>query len=98
MNGGIYANIEGTRSLGNEMIGKSEEYNAEIVKLYNYMDELKSGWTGEDNQAYVNQVETYRQELQDLGEVIKQYGNFLLNAASSLEKTRSDIASAAKNL
>ena len=99
MNGkGIYTNIEGTKSLGNEMINQAESYNSEITKLYNNIEELKSGWTGEDNQSYVAQVESYRETLTSLGEIINQYGTFLIKAAASFEKTRSDIASAAKNL
>lgn len=94
----ISADMQGIRSLGQNIQGKAGEYTSEVNKIYNAVEELKNGWQGADNQSYVAKVNEYKETIQNLGKVIEDYGTFLIQTAESLQQLQDDIASAAGRL
>lgn len=94
----ISADMQGIRSLGQNIQGKASEYASEVNKIYNAVEELKNGWQGADNQSYVTKVNEYKETIENLGKVIEDYGTFLIQTSESLQQLQDDIASAAGRL
>lgn len=98
MNGGIRANMGELTNLGNKVVAQSEAYVAQVNKIYSTVDSLSSKWEGTDNQQYVQKVNEYKPDIQNLGEVIRGYGEFLKSTSNTLQQVQNDIASAASRL
>jgi len=94
----LQADTAALRNLGKQVVANSEEYQAEINKIYATVDNLRENWKGEDNQAFVNKVYEYKEGLEALGKEIKNYGFFLDATAGKIERVQSDITSAASNI
>ena len=94
----ISANMDAIRTLGVEVEGKGNEYIGEVNKIYQAVEELRNGWQGEDNQAYITKVNEYKETITSLGRVIEDYGNFLKQTADNLQRLQDDIASQAGRL
>lgn len=86
------------RSLGNEVQGEAAAYRSEVNKIYQVVDNLRTVWNGTDNQAFVTKVNSYKDEMENLGKVIDSYGEFLLQVAKVIDDTQSQIADAAGKL
>ena len=92
------AGYEELEIVANNVATAASEYATEIQKLYSKVEELKNAWSGEDNVAYANKVESYKENLQSLGEVLNDYSVFIKNSVNLLKETQSEIASSASGL
>ena len=94
----ISADMQGIRSLGQNVQGKAAEYANEVTKIYNAVEELKNGWQGADNQSYVAKVNEYKEPIENIGKIIEDYGTFLIQTSETLQRLQDDISSAASRL
>ena len=94
----ISANMDAIRTLGTNVQGYASEYIGEVNKIYGYVEELKNGWQGADNQSYVQKVNEYKETITNLGKVIEDYGNFLVDTANHMQSVQDEISAAAGRL
>lgn len=89
----LYTDTDSMKSVGNSTKANAEEYLSEISKIYNHIDDLASRWKGADNQAYVSKTNEYRADMDKLGHVMDDFGNFIIGAANSYQETQDSIMS-----
>ena len=94
----LKANPEEIKTAGKELVSYAERYIESVKQLYSTVDDLKQAWQGKDNQEFAATVYSYKDNIDALGQVIGNYGVFLQETGSSLEKLQADIAQEASQL
>lgn len=94
----LKARPDDIRNAGKQLVSDAEAYIASVKSLYETVDNLKQSWQGSDNQEFAATVYSYKDNIDALGQVIGNYGVFLQETGSSLEKLQSDIAQEASQL
>lgn len=94
----ISADTGALRTLGTQVLDNSREYQAEVSKVYTNIDNLSANWQGADNQEYINKVNEYRETIEALGKAIGNYGQFLTDTSTNIERVQDEIRSSASNL
>ncbi len=94
----LKASPEQIRTAGQKLVANAESYLQSVKALYDIVDNLNANWKGSDNQQFVGTVNGYKENINALGKVIGNYGEFLQHTANSLEKLQSEIAEQASAL
>ncbi|MBR4260599.1 MAG: WXG100 family type VII secretion target [Clostridia bacterium] len=94
----LKASPEEIRTAGKSLVGNAESYLGSVKSLYDTVDNLQASWQGSDNAQFANTVNSYKENINALGQVIGNYGVFLQETANSLEKLQAEIAQQASNL
>ena len=94
----IQDNTENLSTRGKEVQSLAQDYQNEVSKIYSNIENLRNAWSGQDNQAYINKVNEYKADIENLGKVIDRYGLFLVETARNLENIQNEIASQAGKL
>lgn len=94
----LQANLGQMSYEAKEIQDAAVEYNNAVNELYKIVDNLSSSWQGTDNVAFANQVNSYKQEIVALGNVVNNYALFLNKTSGSLNDLQGDISSAAGKL
>ena len=94
----LKANPDEIKTAGRKLVSNAEAYMSSVKSLYETVDNLKATWQGADNQQFASTVYSYKDNIDALGQVIGNYGVFLQETGSSLEKLQSDIANEASQL
>lgn len=76
----------------------ANNYETEYNQLFGKVQDLSTKWTGEDNTAFTNQIEGFRDDFQRMTQLMRDYASYLRKVAASYRETRSNVASAAKIL
>lgn len=94
----MHANPEALRNLGQNILSDASSYKAEVDKIYATVDNLSTSWKGPDNQEFVNKVNEYKDVIGDLGKMINNYGQFLVDTGNNIERITNEIKSSASNI
>lgn len=94
----LKASPEEIRTAGQRLVSNAETYLGSVKALYEIVDNLNNTWQGSDNKSFVATVNGYKENINALGKVIGNYGEFLQHTANSLEKLQSEIAQQASSL
>ncbi|MBR1386330.1 MAG: WXG100 family type VII secretion target [Bacilli bacterium] len=94
----LKASPEEIRTAGKNLVGNAESYLGSVKALYETVDNLQQNWQGADNVKFAQTVNSYKENINALGQVIGNYGVFLQETANSLEKLQAEIAQQASNL
>ena len=76
----------------------ADSYESEYGALYNSVQELQSAYSGEDNVAFTNQIEGFRDDFARMTKLMREYSQFLRKTANTYRETRAAIAGKAKTL
>lgn len=76
----------------------AQDYVDTIGSFYNIVDELEDVWLGCDNSVFKNTAYSYQESLNELGEVINDYANFLILANNTYSETQNNIADQARRI
>lgn len=76
----------------------ANEYKAQYTELYSTTGNLASTWTGEDNVAFVNQIEGFKADLNAMYAKMMDYASYLRTTAKSYRDTQEAIVKQAKGL
>ena len=77
---------------------QADEYTRLYTQLYSGVSELQGSWTGEDHDAFVTQIEGFKDDFDKMKTLMTQYADFLRNAAQTYADAQDQIASQVKNL
>jgi len=94
----ISTDLEQLKKLGENVKSDAADYASEVRKMYMAVEELANKWKGADNQAYIQQVSSYKADIENLGKVVDNFGTFLIETAANLTRVQNEIKSAAANL
>lgn len=87
--------LDSTAGRVDQLAGTYEnEYNA----LFNLVAAMKSAWEGEDNVAFTNQIEGFRDDFQRMARLMRDYADYLRKAAQAYRDTQDSVASQARTL
>jgi len=89
----IKASYEEMNAAANEITGAANKYQANVDALYNTVSNLETSWKGPDNLTYVETVNSYKENLKALGDVINNYSIFLNKSADYLRETQDEVQS-----
>ncbi len=94
----IRASYAEMKSAANDITKSAEDYQASVDALYVVVDNLTNVWKGTDNLSYAETVNSYKTDMKNLGEVIKDYATFLTRSADAINEAQEDVQTAAGRL
>ena len=75
-----------------------EDYSGLIRELYSKVDKLSGAWQGKDNVAFVAQIRSYEEDLNQISLIMRQYADFLRNSARAYSETQQELATEARHI
>jgi len=86
-------------SSANVIEEKTANYNSEWAKLYTELQSLKSTqWQGVASDTFNSKLEAYRNDFQEMSDVLISYVEYLKSAAENYVKTEEALKEAASGL
>ncbi len=81
--GKIIVATEELKSAAQKVDDMAQSYNESYTELYSIINSLSETgiWQGEDNQAYVQQIEQFRNDFEAMEQLMRSYADFLRKAA-----------------
>lgn len=76
----------------------ADQYESEYGSLFGTVRDLQNAWAGEDNTAFTNQIEGFRDDFQRMTHLMRDYAAYLRKAAGSYRAAQDNIAAGAKSL
>ena len=76
----------------------ADQYKSEYESLFGIVKELQNAWRGEDNVAFTNQIEGFRDDFQRMERLMRDYAAYLRKVAESYRTTQDNIVAQAKTL
>lgn len=95
---GINANPQGMKALGSEVISIAQEYQNNVKRIYQIIDNISSNWSGVDSQQYVAKTNEHRPNIEALGTAIKEYGELVTLAGKNFEAAQEQLKNQASRL
>lgn len=78
--------------------GLAADYKTLYSQLYQKTDSMASSWQYKDNQAYINQINGFKDDLEKMKNLMDTYAQFLRKSADAYQKTQDEITNRAKQL
>lgn len=69
-----------------------QNYNNSIRNLYEKISSLETVWHGSDNKEYVNKILSFKQDIENLGIIVNNYGVLLKKSALKLQEAQEEIS------
>ena len=86
------ANPEILISKGNEIVNQSQEFQDNVQKVYQTVQEMvSSGYLSPEAIAIANTIESYRADLNTMTKVINDYGNLCKTAGQKIINNQDSI-------
>lgn len=76
----------------------ANEYKAQYTELYSTTNSLASTWSGEDNTAFVNQIDGFKDDLEKMYALMNRYAEYLRDTAKRYRETQEAITKQARTL
>lgn len=94
----IKASYGEMKSAADGITKAANNYQTNLEKLYQEVDQLNDAWKGADNQEYIAKVNSYKEDMKSLGVAVDGYAKFLQKAANALNMTQEEIKNMAGRL
>ena len=78
--------------------GLANEYKAQYTELYSQTDALASTWNGKDNEAFKNQIDGFKDDLERMYNLMNRYAEYLRATAKAYRETQEAITTRARAL
>ncbi len=92
------ANYAEMESSAGKIIFAANQYRGEVEALYRDVENLSNVWKGADNLKFVSTVNSYKEDLKALGDIVENYGQFLSKSAQIIKETQNDVTASAGRL
>lgn len=80
------------------VIEKADAYKKLADNLFSEVNNMGSNWQGKDNVAYVNQINGYKAEFEQLDKLMRQYAEMLQTVDKEYVKTLNDSYAIANSI
>lgn len=94
----IMVTPEMLESTASSIEGLANEYKAQYTELYSTTGSLASTWVGADNEAFINQIDGFRDDLERMFNLMNRYAEYLRATAKAYRETQENIVRQAKSL
>ena len=78
--------------------GVAAQYQQLYNKLFSDVGAMQAAWQGKDNQAFTSQIEGFKQDFQQMYQLMVEYSNFLKKSAQTYQQAQDDTVSGAQRL
>jgi len=85
-------------SAAGKIKGLAGEYKAQYEALYSKTGNMASTWSGKDNQAYISQIDQFKDDFESMWKLMLDYADFLTKSARSYRTTQDTVVAEAKKL
>ncbi len=85
-------------SAAKKINGLAGEYKTQYDALYKETGNMATTWNGKDNQAYINQINGYKDDFEKMQNLMISYADFLTKSAKSYRDTQDTVVANAKKL
>ena len=89
---------EELKTTANKINSLAEDYKSLYNQFYIKTSDMKSAWKGEDNTAYIEQIDGFRDDFEAMHAELVEYANFLQTSAKAYIDTQDNRIVQAKNL
>lgn len=89
---------EDLRNSGKKVKSLAEEFLKEVQNLYSESNGVIEHWKGSATDEFVTSVESYHDDMNNLGRAANNYGDFQIKSANIYEETQAGIANSASKL
>jgi len=76
----------------------ADSYKSSYTSLFSTVQEMQNAWAGEDNTAFTNQIEGFRNDFQNMEKLMRDYAAYLRKAAATYRETQDNVAATARTL
>ena len=92
--------VDSTRldSTASQVDHLADDYEGEYKALFTTVQEMQSAWAGEDNTAFTNQIEGFRDDFERMAKLMRDYAAYLRKAAQAYRDTQDNVARQAQTL
>ena len=94
----IKVNYEELNQSGQYLKLKASQYEETIMKMYTIAKQTSSIWQGQDQQAFIQQIEQLQPKLKRMIEVIQAYSNVLITSSQAYQQLQQNRMMQARNL
>ena len=94
----IKVNYEELNQSGQYLKLKASQYEETIMKMYTISKQTSSIWQGQDQQAFIGQIEQLQPKLKRMIEVIQAYSNVLITSSQAYQQLQQNRMMQARNL
>lgn len=95
----IKVTTESLRTQSDKINELATQYYEQYEALFNDVATLTStDWTGDEANAFKEQIEGFRQDFTNMKQKMEEYANFLRTTANNYEETQSNSISTIKSL
>ncbi|GFN30950.1 WXG100 family type VII secretion target [Paenibacillus xylaniclasticus] len=77
---------------------QATEYQKLYNQLYNDVAHMGNAWKGEDNRAYTQQIDGFKDDLENMKRLMDEFARFLTESAKAYKDTQAAIVQAAGKL
>lgn len=74
------------------------QYKTLYDKLYSKTEAMSSSWQGKDNQAFISQINGFKDDLEKMKALMDEYATFLTKSAKAYRDSQDTISTEAKKL
>lgn len=85
-------------SAASSIEGLANEYKGQYNELYSTTGSLAQSWSGDDNVAFVNQIDGFKDDLEKMYTLMNRYAEYLRTTAKAYRQTQEAIVKQAKTL
>lgn len=76
----------------------ASDYKTQYEALYNQTNAMASTWKGQDNTAFVDQIEGFKEDFAKMQTLMLNYAEFLRKSAKAYRDTQNIVATEARKL
>ena len=86
----IVVDTEKLVSTSDKVLSQADSYMSIANQLFNEVGSMGVAWNGKDNEAFVNQINGYRDNFEQLDKLLRQYAEMLLTVDKEYRETLRD--------
>lgn len=94
----IQVTPEQLESAAGRIEGLASEYQTQYDALYSETNAMATTWQGEDNTAFVQQIDGFKDDFKNMHALMLSYADFLRKSAKAYRETQDTIVAEAKKL
>ena len=76
---------------GGKIVEFASSYNKEIANIYSIVDYIKKEWTWKAAQRFTDDIDSYRNEYQEFGKLIANFGELLNSIGKDYQALEEDL-------
>lgn len=81
-----------------DIANAADHYKDLYEEFYTVTSSMADSWKGVDNMEFINRIDGFRQDFQNMYNEMVRYSNFLKSSAVTYRETQDTVVSQAKSL